>query len=151
MLAVTLDLDLKTILSAFTFIMGIGGTLAVLKFRASRTESDVKSVKGKLKDDRAELREDDKELAAKLDKIAGMVTDQTDILKSRIHDSEKTQGAKLDMFKTQTFAKLDDLKDAHAKHETRLSVAETERGHMKNEISRHGKKLTILPSRDPNG
>ena len=84
----------------------------------------------------------------RVDKIATMVTDQTDILKSRIHDSEKTQGAKLDMFKTQTFSKLDGLKDAHAAHETRLSVAETERVHMKDEIVRHSKKLTVMPSRD---
>jgi hypothetical protein len=144
----TLDLDIKSILALCSFIMGIGGTIAVLKFRAGRNESDVKSAKKKQTDDRAELREEDKELAGKLDKIAGMVTDQTDILKSRIHDSEKTQGAKLDSFKTQTFVKLDDLKDAHAKHETRLSVAETERTHMKDEIVRHGNKLTVMPSRD---
>jgi len=145
LLAESVTLDLKVLLSLITLVMGIGGTLAVLKFRAGRNADDVKSAKNKQKEDRLEQREDGKELANKLDRIAGMVTDQTDILKSKIYESERAQGEKLENFQTKTFARLDSLKEGQAKHETRLTVAETEREHMRGELDRHGRKLTKMP------
>lgn len=146
LLAESITFDAKVLVSVLTAVFAVGGTIAVLKFRASYNEKETSSAKGKIEKESEKRESRDEKLNEKLDGIAKALGDNTDMLKSRMVRGEKESREMIQTFQSKTFSRLDKIQEKLADHDKRLTVAETERQHMRTQVEETRRKVTRGPT-----
>lgn len=115
-----------------TGAVGVAVTLAVLKWRADKTEEKDK-----------EQDKEHKETAKALTELTAAVRVQATEVKNEIHESEARTDQKLKDLTRTISRKIEGLKEIQAEHGTRLAVVENDQKHMGDRVESHARKLTL--------
>lgn len=146
LLAEGITLDYKVLITIITAAVSIGGTIAVLKFRASQNATDTKSAKKKVDQESEQREKIDDKLEAKLDKLADQFGDGVGDLKSRIVASEQKSTEQIEGFKSKVFGRFDTIDNRVRDIDKRVALNEKEHEHIKEKVDKHGRKLTMMPT-----
>lgn len=148
LLAEGITLDYKVLITIITAAVSIGGTIAVIKFRASQNATDTKAAKKKVDQESVQREKVDDKLEAKLDKLVDQFGDGVNDLASRIVSSEQKSTEQVEGFKNKVFSRFDTIDNRVRDIDKRVALNEKEHEHLKEKVDKHGRKLTRLPTRD---
>ena len=142
----TFNLSLTVLIGIITAVAGIGGTFAVLQLKSKVTDDKAQENKQAINESASELRTKNSKIEEALKKLSEQMGENKDALKSKMVDLNKDQANKQTHFESKVFGRFDDVDKRLSDHETRLTVAEQDRDHIKKEQDRQGRKLTRMPS-----
>lgn len=144
LLGADITVDLGTLLAVGGPVVAVAGTVAVMKWRQNSLEE-------KQKEDRSSSKEDKEKLERVDERIFDEIKDLGKTMQRRFNDqdkrqveAEKSMAGKIEGFQSKVFHRFDDVQGQLSEHERRLSVAESEAGHMREKIEKHGQKITMF-------
>ena len=114
-------------------VAGIAVTVAVLKWRADKTEDKDK-----------EQDKEQKATSKALSELTTAVKVQTAEVKTEIHESEKRTDAKLVDLTRTISRKIEGMKDIQAEHGKQIAVLENDQKHTDQRVESHARKITLF-------
>lgn len=120
-------------ISIATGIVGVATTVALLKWRADKTEEKDK-----------EQDKEHKEMSRALTELTATVRAQTSEVKNEIHESEARTDEKLQTLTKTLSRKIEGLREVQAKQGTALAVIENDQRHMNDRVDSHDRQLSAL-------
>lgn len=112
---------------------GVGITLALLKWRQSKTEEKDKEQDAEVKD-----------LNKTLTDLQQTIIKQGGEIKTDIHETEKRTDQKLSDLTRTISRKIEGIKEVQAEHGTKLALLENETAHTKDRLDSHARKITLI-------
>ena len=143
--SVSIDLSLiKTIISIVGPLLGIAGTLAVMKWRQGQQEKQLVSNKKSAEKKTDKLEQVDERIFSKIDDLGKTMQRRFNAQDAKAASAEKSMIGKLENFQSKVFNRLDDVQAKLSDQDKRLTVAETEARHTRETVEKHGKKITVM-------
>jgi predicted RNase H-like nuclease (RuvC/YqgF family) len=144
LLAESVNLDMGTILTVGGIVFGAGGVLAGLKIRSALAEAKTKDVGEQSKENKAKLERVDEKIFDEIKNLNKTVQRRFNEQDKNLADAEKSMSGKIEGFQSKVFRRLDDVQGQLSEQDKRLSLAESEAGHMREKIEKHGRKITMF-------
>lgn len=144
MLAEAVTVDMGTLLTIGGIVFGAGGVIAGLKIKQALAKDKAEAVGKQSEKAQEKLERVDDKIFDEIKNLGKTMQRQFREQNDKQAEAEKSMVGKLDNFQSKVFHRLDDMQGQISEQDKRLSLAESEAGHIKEKVERHAKKITLF-------